>query len=48
VRELGYIEDQNIAIVYRYAEGKVDHFPELAAELVGLKVDIIVAVGDGG
>jgi putative ABC transport system substrate-binding protein len=48
VRELGYIEDQNIAIVYRYAKGKVDHFPELAAELVGLKVDIIVAVGDGG
>jgi putative tryptophan/tyrosine transport system substrate-binding protein len=34
--------------VYRYAEGKVDHFPELAAELVRLKVDIIVAVGDRG
>ena len=48
LRELGYIEDQNIAIVYRYAEGKVDHFPELAAELVRLKVDIIVAVGDRG
>ena len=46
--ELGYIEDQNIAIVYRYAEGKVDHFPELAAKLVRLKVDIIVAVGDRG
>ena len=42
---MGYIEGQNIAIVYRYAEGKVDRFPELAAELVRLKVDIIVAVG---
>ncbi len=48
LREFGYIEGQNIAIVYRYAEGKVDHFPELAAELVRLKVDIIVAVGDRG
>src|SRR5215467_7387155 len=48
LRELGYIEDQNIAIEYRYAEGKVDRFPELAAELVRLKVDIIVAVGDRG
>jgi len=42
LRELGYIEDQNIAIEYRYAEGKRDRFPELAAELVHLKVDIIV------
>jgi putative ABC transport system substrate-binding protein len=43
--ELGYIEGQNIAIEYRYAEGKADRYPELAAELVGLKVDIIVAAG---
>jgi putative ABC transport system substrate-binding protein len=43
LRELGYIEEQNIAIEYRYAEGKRDRFPELAAELVGLKVDIILA-----
>ena len=42
LRELGYIEGQNIAIEYRYAEGKVDRFSELAAELVHLKVDIIV------
>ena len=42
LRELGYIEGQNIAIEYRYAEGKFDRLPELAAELVGLKVDIIV------
>ena len=42
LRELGYVEGQNIAIEYRYAEGKRDRFPELAAELVRLKVDIIV------
>ena len=45
LRELGYIEGQNIATEYRYAEGKRDRFPELAAELVRLKVDIIVAAG---
>src|SRR5215470_9297230 len=47
LRELGYIEGQNIVIEYRFAEGKVDRAPELAAELVRLKVDIIVvASGD--
>jgi putative tryptophan/tyrosine transport system substrate-binding protein len=45
LRELGYIEGQNIAIDYRYAEGKLDRYPELAAELVRLKVDIIVPAG---
>jgi putative tryptophan/tyrosine transport system substrate-binding protein len=45
LRELGYIEGQNIAIEYRYAEGKQDRYAELAAELVRLKVDIIVAAG---
>src|SRR5262249_2780439 len=45
LRELGYIDGQNIAIEYRYAEGKVDRFPELAAELVRLKVDIILVAG---
>jgi len=45
LRELGYIEGQNIATEYRYAEGKVDRLPELAAELVRLKVDIIVVSG---
>ena len=45
LRELGYIEGQNIAIEYRYAEGKRDRLPERAAELVRLKVDIIVALG---
>jgi putative ABC transport system substrate-binding protein len=45
LRERGYIEGQNIASEYRYAEGKRDRLPALAAELVRLKVDIIVAVG---
>ena len=45
LRERGYIEGQSIAIEYRYAEGKRDRLPELAAELVRLKVDIIVAAG---
>src|SRR5262249_20023604 len=44
-RESGYIEGQNIAIEYRHAEGKIDRLPELAAELVRLKVDIIVVAG---
>jgi hypothetical protein len=42
LRRLGYIEGQNIASEHRYAEGKGDRAPELAAELVRLKVDIIV------
>src|SRR5215510_10992263 len=47
LRELGYIEGQNIAIEYRYAEEKNDRLPGLATELVRLKVDIIVvAAGD--
>jgi len=45
LRERGYIEGQNIATEYRYTEGKVDRFPELAAELVRLKVDVLVAAG---
>jgi putative tryptophan/tyrosine transport system substrate-binding protein len=45
LRERGLIEGQNIATEYRYAEGKLDRFPELAAELVRLKVDIIVVAG---
>jgi putative tryptophan/tyrosine transport system substrate-binding protein len=45
LRDLGYVERQNIAFEYRYAEGKLDRFPELAAELVRLKVDIIVVAG---
>src|SRR6266498_2965852 len=45
LRERGHIEGQNIATEYRYAEGKFDRLPELAAELVRLKVDIIVVAG---
>jgi putative tryptophan/tyrosine transport system substrate-binding protein len=48
LREHGYIEGQNIATEYRYAEGKRDRYPELAAELVRLKVDIIVVAGGYG
>ena len=48
LRELGYIEGQNIATEYRYSEGKSDRYPELAAELVRLKVDIILAAGGAG
>jgi putative tryptophan/tyrosine transport system substrate-binding protein len=48
LRELGHIEGQNIASEYRYAEGKIDRYPELAAELVRLKVDIIVVAGRDG
>jgi len=43
LRDLGYVEGQNILIEWRYAEDKIDRFPELAAELVRLKVDVIVA-----
>src|SRR5262245_59043308 len=45
LRERGYIDGQNIAIEYRYAEGKLDRLPEFAAELVRLKVDIIMIAG---
>jgi len=45
LRELGYIEGQNIVIEYRYGEGNDDRLPGFAAELVRLKVDIIVAGG---
>jgi ABC-type uncharacterized transport system substrate-binding protein len=45
LQERGYIEGQNIAFEYRYTEGKRDRAPELAAELVRLKVDIIVVAG---
>jgi putative ABC transport system substrate-binding protein len=45
LRELGYIEGQNLALIYRYAQGKYDRLPDLAAELVGEKPDLILALG---
>jgi putative ABC transport system substrate-binding protein len=45
LRDLGYVEGKNILIEYRYAEGKLDRLRDLAAELVRLKVDIIVTGG---
>jgi putative ABC transport system substrate-binding protein len=44
LRELGYVEGQHIAFEFRSAEGKLDRLPGLAAELVRLKVDVIVAL----
>ena len=48
LRDLGYIEGQNIAIEYRYAQEKLERQPALAAELVSLKVDVIVSGGATG
>jgi len=48
LRELGYMEGKSIIIEWRYAEGKLDRLPALAAELVRLKVDVIVTGGVGG
>jgi len=48
LREFGHIEGQDIVIEYRWAEGKYDRFPELAAELVRLKVDVILTAGTPG
>ena len=45
LRELGYVEGKNIVIESRYAEGKIDRVPALAADLVRLKVDIILSAG---
>jgi putative ABC transport system substrate-binding protein len=45
IRGLGYVENQNVAIEYRYAEEVTERLPNLAAELVNLKVDVIVAIG---
>jgi putative ABC transport system substrate-binding protein len=45
LRQLGYVEGKNVTLEYRYADGQLDRLPELAAELVGLKVDAIVVSG---
>ena len=43
LRDLGYVEGRNVVVEYRFAEGKLERYPALAAELVALKVDVIVA-----
>ena len=45
LRDLGYVEGRSVVIEYRDAEGKAERLPALAAELVALKVDVIVAAG---
>src|SRR5262245_63442697 len=45
LRELGWIEGRTVAIEYRWADGRSERFPELAAEFVRLKVDVIVTAG---
>jgi len=46
LRDLGYVEGRNILIETRYADGKLDRLPDLAAELVRLQVDVIVTGGE--
>ena len=48
LRELGYVEGQNLLIEYRWSEGRAERLPDLAAELVRLKVDLIVSPGTPG
>src|SRR5712691_1962987 len=48
LRDLGYTEGRNIVIADRWAEGRVDRLPDLAADLVRLKVDVLVASGVAG
>jgi putative tryptophan/tyrosine transport system substrate-binding protein len=47
LRELGWIESRNVVVEYRWAEGKEERFAEIAAELVRMKVDVIVTSGGG-
>jgi putative ABC transport system substrate-binding protein len=46
LHDLGYVEGRNLVFEFRYAEGRFERLPELAADLVKLRVDVIVAIGD--
>ncbi len=48
LRDLGYVEGQNVSIDYRWAEGRPDRFPALAGELIQLRVDVIVTYSNAG
>jgi putative ABC transport system substrate-binding protein len=48
LRELGYVEGQNLVIEYRWAAGKLDRLPDLVADLVRLKVDVLLVAGQQG
>src|SRR5258708_18457073 len=48
LRDLGYVEGRNILIEFRWAEGKYDRLPNLVAELIRLKVDVLVPQGTPG
>src|SRR5215831_10434272 len=48
IHDRGYVEGKNVAVEYRWAEGKYDRLPDLAAELVRLKVDVILTHGTPG
>src|SRR5262245_60469152 len=45
LRQFGYVEGKNVVMEYRYADGQLDRLPQLATELVGLKVDLIIVSG---
>ena len=45
LRELGYVEGQNLITIHRWADGQLDRLPDLAAELVASKIDVMIALG---